>query len=153
MQAEKITKTDIEILSIRREDVKEFWPLVHFMVAEALNYSGGFATAADIKEDCISGHMQLFVAYGKEFEDEGNKVYAIAITRVTQLPNKKQLEGIICTGHRRELWQKPMAEMMELFAKQSDCNRISMLMRPGWKKIMQQFGWTMKHVEMQKELN
>jgi hypothetical protein len=29
-----------------------------------------------------------------------------------------------------------MAEMMELFAKQSDCDRISMLMRPGWKKIM-----------------
>jgi hypothetical protein len=153
MQAEKITKTDIEILSIRREDVKEFWPLVHFMVAEALTTVLALLLLQILERIVYQDICNYLLLMEKNLKMKETKVYAIAITRVTQLPNKKQLEGIICTGHRRELWQKPMAEMMELFAKQSDCNRISMLMRPGWKKIMGQFGWTMKHVEMQKELN
>jgi hypothetical protein len=43
MQAEKIIKHNIEILPISPTQVEEVWDLVHFMVAEAIKYSGNYA--------------------------------------------------------------------------------------------------------------
>lgn len=155
MQAEKITnlkKPKVDILPIKPEEISKYWPLADFMVREALKYSGQFAEAEDIKDALINAEMQLFLAFGHE-GDSVNKVFAVAVTRVTDLERLRQLEGIICTGTKRELWTEKMADMMELFAKQGECDRICMLMRPGWSKIMKEFGWEMKHIEMVKELN
>ena len=154
MQAENLTevpKPKIEILPIASKDINKYWPLVDFMIREALRFSGNFANVSDIKEALISGDMQLFIAFGHE-GDKLNKVFAVTVTRITDLDRLRQLEGIICTGAKRELWTSKMADMMEIFAKQAECDRICMLMRPGWSKVMKQFGWKMKHVEMVKEL-
>lgn len=154
MQVEKITnlkKPKIDILPIEPKDIDKYWPLADFMIREALRYSDDFATAEDIKDALHHAEMQLFIAFGHD-GDSQNKVYAVAVTRITDLERLRQLEGIICTGTRRELWTDKMADMMEIFAKQAECDRICMLMRPGWSKIMKQFGWKMKHVEMVKEI-
>ena len=154
MQVEKITnlkKPKIDILPIEPKDIDKYWPLADFMIREALRYSDDFATAEDIKDALHHAEMQLFIAFGHDGDGQ-NKVYAVAVTRITDLERLRQLEGIICTGTRRELWTDKMADMMEIFAKQAECDRICMLMRPGWSKIMKQFGWKMKHVEMVKEI-
>lgn len=154
MQVEKITnlkKPKIDILPIEPKDIDKYWPLADFMIREALRYSDDFATAEDIKDALHHAEMQLFIAFGHDGDGE-NKVYAVAVTRITDLERLRQLEGIICTGTRRELWTDKMADMMEIFAKQAECDRICMLMRPGWSKVMKQFGWKMKHVEMVKEI-
>jgi hypothetical protein len=64
----------------------------------------------------------------------------------------RQLEGIILTGEKRELWQDEMVSMVEHFAIQNDCKRLCILARPGWSKIVKQYGWKVKNVELQKEL-
>ena len=50
MQAEKIIKHNIEILPISTKQIEEIWGLVHFMIAEAIQYSGNYAEAKHIKE-------------------------------------------------------------------------------------------------------
>jgi len=153
MPVEKlIRKPKIDILPIEPKDVEKYWPLADFMVREALRYSGRFAEAEDIKEAIRHAEMQLFLAFGHE-GDGLNKVFAVTVTRITDLERLRQLEGIICTGTKRELWQEKMANMMEIFAKQGNCDRICMLMRPGWSRIMKEFGWQPKHIEMVKEIN
>ena len=154
MQVEKITdhkKPKVEILPIDSKDIDKYWPLAEFMIKEALRFSGGFATSDHIKEALEYAEMQLFLAFGHEGDDV-NKVFAVVVTRITELERLRQLEGIICTGTKRELWTAKMADMMEIFAKQGECDRICMLMRPGWSKVMKKFGWKMKHIEMVKEL-
>ena len=155
MQVEKITdhrKPKVDILPIEPKDIEKYWPLAEFMIREALRFSGQFATASDIKAALEDAEMQLFLAFGHE-GDNVNKVFAVVVTRITDLERLRQLEGIICTGTKRELWTAKMAAMMEIFAKQGECDRICMLMRPGWSKVMKQFGWKMKHVEMVKEIH
>jgi len=154
MQVEKITdhrKPKVDILPIEPKDIEKYWPLAEFMIREALRFSGQFATASDIKAALEDAEMQLFLAFGHE-GDNVNKVFAVVVTRITELERLRQLEGIICTGTKRELWTAKMADMMEIFAKQGECDRICMLMRPGWSKVMKKFGWKMKHIEMVKEL-
>ena len=50
MQAEKLIEKRVDVLHINSSDVERFWPLVNFMIAEALKYSGGFANAHHIKD-------------------------------------------------------------------------------------------------------
>jgi len=151
MQVEKLIKPNVEILPIEPQNIDKYWPLADFMVREALRYSGDFATSEDILDALKNAEMQLFIAFGHD-GDNANKVFAVAVTRITDLERLRQLEGIICTGTKRELWQDKMANMMEIFAKQAECDRICMLMRPGWSKVMKQYGWQPKHIEMVKEI-
>ena len=64
MQAEKLIEKRVDVLHINSSDVERFWPLVNFMIAEALKYSGGFANAHHIKDYLIEGSMQLFLVFG-----------------------------------------------------------------------------------------
>ena len=45
MQKQKLIKPQVDILSVEPQYIDKFWPLCDFMVAEALQYSGGFASA------------------------------------------------------------------------------------------------------------
>ena len=104
MQAERLIEKRVDVLHIHNHDVERFWPLVNFMIAEALKYSGGYANAYHIKDYLIEGSMQLFVVFGS---DDGvkQKVFGCLVTRITDQPNLRQLEGIILTGEKRELWR------------------------------------------------
>jgi len=152
MQAEKqLIEKKVSVLTIVAKDVERFWSLVHFMIAESLKYSGNFAKAEHIKKELMNGTMQLFMVFGS---DDGikNKVFGCLVTRITDQPNLRQLEGIILTGEKRELWQDEMANMIEHFAIQNDCKRLCMLARPGWSRVVKKYGWQVKHVELQKDL-
>ena len=151
MQAERLIEKRVDVLHIHNTDVERFWPLVNFMVAESLKYSGGAYSAYHVKDSLIDGSMQLFLVFGS---DDGlkQKVFGCLVTRITDQPNLRQLEGIILTGEKRELWQNEMVSMVEHFAIQNDCKRLCILARPGWSKIVKQYGWKVKNVELQKEL-
>ena len=49
MQKQKLIKPKVDILSVEPKYIDKFWPLCDFMVAEALQYSGGFADATSYK--------------------------------------------------------------------------------------------------------
>ena len=56
MQAEKLQHIDkkVSVLAIQPNDVERVWPLVHFLIAEALKFSGQYAEAHHIKENLIN---------------------------------------------------------------------------------------------------
>ena len=152
MQAKKITNNGIEVLQIIPSKVEDIWPLVHFMIAEALVYSGRYAEAEDIKQLLLSGDNQLFLVFGSE-EGETNKVYGVITTRIFENPNFKELQGLICTGKKMNLWEEKLINTLEKFAKVNGCKKVKAYMRPGYKKVMTKFGYKSRHVEFEKELN
>ncbi len=152
MQAEKIIKNDIEILPIIASKVEDIWSLVHFMIAEALVYSGRYAEPEDIKQLLLSGDNQLFLIFGSE-EGDTNKVYGVVTTRIFENPNFKELQGLICTGKKMNLWEEKLINTLETFAKVNDCKKFKAYMRPGYKKVMSKYGYKQRHIEFEKELN
>src|SRR6056300_1561063 len=152
MQAKKIINNDIEILPIIPSKVEDIWSLVHFMIAEALVYSGRYAEPEDIKQLLLSGDNQLFLIFGSE-NDESNKVYGVVTTRIFENPNFKELQGLICTGKKMHLWEEKLINALEQFAKVNGCKKIKAYMRPGYKKVMTKYGYKQRHVEFEKELS
>jgi len=152
MQAKKIINNGIEVLQIIPSKVEDIWPLVHFMIAEALVYSGRYAEAEDIKQLLLSGDNQLFLVFGSE-EGETNKVYGVITTRIFENPNFKELQGLICTGKKMNLWEEKLINTLEQFAKINECKKVKAYMRPGYKKVMSKYGYKSRHIEFEKELN
>ena len=152
MQAKKIINNDIEILPIIPSKVEDIWSLVHFMIAEALVYSGRYAEPEDIKQLLLSGDNQLFLVFGSEGE-ESNKVYGVVTTRIFENPNFKELQGLICTGKKMNLWEEKLINTLEQFARTNGCKKVKAYMRPGYKKVMPKYGYKSRHIEFEKELN
>ena len=152
MQTQKIIKNEIEVLPITPSKVEDIWDLVHFMIKEALVYSGGYAEPNDIKKLLLSGENQLFLVFGSEGE-ESNKVYGVVTTRIFNNPNFKELQGLICTGKKMNLWEEKLINTLETFAKVNGCKKVKAYMRPGYKKVMPKYGYKSRHVEFEKELN
>lgn len=154
MQVEKITKLhqpNIDILSINRKDIEKFWPLVQFMVMQGLKHSGNTYNAQDVKEELIHGSMQLFIAFGSDDGTE-NKLFMVCVSRMTDHPQKRQLEVVLLAGKKRELWEDNITLYLEEIAMANDCHRVCILARPGWKKLGDRHGYKMTNIEFTKEL-
>jgi len=78
--------------------------------------------------------------------------FALMVTRISELPNFKQLEAIICTGRKRHLWEDMLVSTVSKFGKLNNCKKLSFWCRPGWAKISKKWGWKVKHIQMEKDL-
>ena len=149
--AQKRIKPLVNVLPIEPKDIDRFWPLMEFMIAEALKYSGKYADSKHIYDLLLTDQMQMFIMFGND-EVQHSKVFGIAVTRIGELPNYNQLEIVICTGTRRELWEDKLVEEITKFAQQNDCKRLCIWARPGWEKVSKKWGWEKKHVQLVKDL-
>ena len=100
----KKIKPLVSVLPIEPKDIDRFWPLMEFMVTEALTFSGKYADAEWVFRELKKDVMQCWIMFGSD-ESEENKVFGVCIGRIASLPNYSQYEIIICTGKRRELWE------------------------------------------------
>jgi|TARA_A100001201_G_C4079689_1_gene198508 esterase/lipase superfamily enzyme len=145
-------KPNVNIVSVQPLEVSKYWLLAEFMVSEALKYSGGYADSKHIYDQLLTDQMQLFIMFGND-ETEHNKVFGIAVTRVGAMPNFNQLEIIICTGQRRDIWEDKFVSTITNFARQNDCKRLCIWARPGWERVSKKWGWKKQHVQLVKELD
>ena len=147
--SKKKIKPLVSVLPIEPKDIDRFWPLMEFMVSEALTFSGKYADAEWVFRELKKDVMQCWIMFGSD-ESEENKVFGVCIGRIASLPNYSQYEIIICTGKRRELWETNLVNEITNFAKHNDCKRLSIMARPGWERVSKQWGWKKKHVQLEK---
>jgi|TARA_R100000455_G_C6210266_1_gene78060 hypothetical protein len=150
-KVKQLTKPKIDIISIEPQYIDKFWPLCDFMIAEALQYSGGFASPHHIKDLLKKDEAQLFLAFGND-EEELNQVFALMVTRIAALPNFNQLEAIITTGKKRYLWEDALVSTVTKFAKLNNCKKLSFWCRPGWARVSKKWGWKVKHIQMERDV-
>ena len=146
--SKKRIKPLVSVLPIEPKDIERFWPLMEFMIAEALAFSGKYADAEYFFRELKKDVMQCWLMFGSD-ESEENKVFGVSIGRIAELPNYKQYEIVICTGKRREFWEDQLVKEITEFAKHNKCKRMSIMARPGWEKVSKKWGWKKKHVQLE----
>ena len=87
----KKIKPLVSVLAIEPKDIDRFWPLLEFMVSEALAFSGKYADAEWIFRELKKDIMQCWIMFGSD-ETEENKVFGVCIGRIAELPNYAQYE-------------------------------------------------------------
>jgi len=152
MQAKQINiKKEVNVLHIDNNSLEKYWTLVEFMLKEGLKYDGNPMDIKTLKEKIEKNELQLFMMFGSD-DGEKYKVFGVFVTRVTALPNYKQVEVILLKGEKRELWQNEVAEMLEHIAIQNDCKKVAIHARPGWQKFLNHKGFATKRYLYTKEI-
>ena len=55
------------------------------------------------------------------------------------------------TGRQRHKWQYLIKDI-EKFAQEEKCSVMELIARPGWQKILSQFGYKRTHVVLEKQI-
>jgi hypothetical protein len=139
----------IEPIYIPQELVEKVWTKVEPDVKSALERSGQYANSNHIKQHCLKNEMQLWMLWDKENKEE--KYHGVCITEVIQRPLIKVLNIRIMIGKNRHEWQKYI-KYIEDFAKQNGCDKMELIARPGWERVLKQFNYTKSHVVLDKNL-
>lgn len=152
MQAKQVKiKKGVNVLHVANEDLEKYWTLVEFMLKEGLRFDGNPMDIKTLKEMIVKNEVQLFMMFGSD-DGEKYKVFGVFVTRITKLPNYKQVEVILLKGEKRELWQDEVSEMLEHIAIQNDCKKVALHARPGWQKFLSHKGYATKRYLYTKEL-
>jgi len=139
----------VELIFIPQKLVEKVWIKVEPDVKSALERSGQYANSNHIKQHCLKNEMQLWILWNKENKDK--KYYGVVITEVIQRPLIKVLNIRIMVGNNRENWQHYIS-IIEDFAKQNGCDKMELIARPGWERVLKQFNYTKSHVVLDKNL-
>ena len=54
------------------------------------------------------------------------------------------------TGRHRDKWQH-LIKHVEEFAWKNNCDLLELVARPGWKKVLKQYGYKESHVLLEKK--
>ena len=141
----------INLVGIPKENFEASWSRVEQSVTEALIRSGGYANSNHFKEWCIDSKCQLWILWDAEEPIAEKKYYGVVITEVIQRPLQKCFYIRIMTGHHREKWQH-LVKHLEKFALDNNCDKMELIARPGWERVLRNFRYKKSHVLLEKQL-
>ena len=136
----------IEQVLIPTNKVEQVWSFAVKDVADALARSNGYARAEHIKKDILDNKMQLWILW----ESETKEYYGVCVTEIIQRPLQRCLNIKIMTGRHRDKWQH-LIKYVEEFAWKNNCDLLELVARPGWKKVLKQYGYKESHVLLEKK--
>ena len=136
----------IEQVLIPTNKVEQVWSFAVKDVADALARSNGYARAEHIKKDILDNKMQLWILW----ESETKEYYGVCVTEIIQRPLQRCLNIKIMTGRHCDKWQH-LIKHVEEFAWKNNCDLLELVARPGWKKVLKQYGYKESHVLLEKK--
>ena len=136
----------IEQVLIPTNKVEQVWSFAVKDIADALARSNGYARAEHIKKEILDNKMQLWILW----DSETKEYYGVCVTEIIQRPLQRCLNIKIMKGRHRDKWQH-LIKHVEEFAWQNNCDLLELVARPGWKKVLKQYGYKESHVLLEKK--
>jgi hypothetical protein len=107
-------------------------------IEDALDKGDNTHGFVDVVDGVMSGKMQLWPG------EEG-----CAVTEIVVYPNKKVLHVFLAGGKLEQITN--MHNDAVVWAKAQGCEGMTIAGRPGWKKILDKYGWRQQFVTLSKE--
>jgi|TARA_R100000773_G_C4221190_1_gene120172 IS1 family transposase len=142
----------VELVYIPPDHIEKVWVQVENDITKALIRSGGYANSNHFKDNCLKKIFQLWILWDKEHKETNDKYFGVVITEIIQRPLQKCLNIRIMTGKHREKWQH-LIKHIEDFARKEKCDRMELIARPGWERVLRNFKYNKSHVLLEKKLN
>jgi len=128
---------------------------ISFVLPSLMNYltksefwTRGRANVDDIVRFLFTGQMQLWAI----FDQETQQIHAFIITEIKQYPQSKMFVWQYGAGEIGvlEATNTLVVETIEKAAKDSGCEGMEIMGRPGWRREAKRFGFTSETVMYEK---
>ena len=141
----------MKLVRIPIEELDNVWGIVDKDIRNALAYSGQLTNSEFVLDHAKQGKFQVCVLWDKTKPTANEKYFGVVVTELIKRQLGKVCHIYIMTGRQRHKWQFLVKDIEE-FAKNEGCQMMELIARPGWKKILNNFGYGMTHVVLEKKI-
>ena len=140
----------MELVRIPTQELDKAWGLVDKDIRQALAYSSQLTDSNFVFEIAKQNKFQIWVLWDKQ-QKEQNKYFGVVVTEIIKRKLGKVCHIYIMTGRQRHKWQYLIKDIEE-FAKNEGCLMMELIARPGWQKVLNNFGYKRTHVVLEKKI-
>ncbi len=135
-----------KLIGIPANMLTDAWASVEPFIVKACAASNGRFVPSDFAKAIADRDMQL---WGEQKED--GRLCAAGITRIVKYPHFPVSEFLICVGDNMAEWRDHMS-IIEDWARAQGCKQNHLYARPGWARVMKQYGYEHTHSLLEKVL-
>jgi hypothetical protein len=140
----------MDLVRIPTKELDKVWSLIEKDIKNALAYSSQLTDSQFVYELSKQNKYQIWVLWDKN-QDNNNKYFGVVVTEIIKRKLGKVCHIYIMTGRQRHKWQYLIKDIEE-FAKKEDCQMMELIARPGWQKVLNNFGYKKTHVVLEKKI-
>ena len=141
----------MELVRIPTKELDKVWGLIEKDIKQALLYSGQLSDAEFVLDTAKQGKFQVWILWDKSQKITTDKYFGVVITELIQRKLGKVCHIYLMTGKQRHKWQYLIKDI-EKFAKEEKCLMLELIARPGWQKVLNQFGYKKTHIVLEKKI-
>ena len=141
----------MNLVRIPTKELDKVWSLVEKDIRQALLYSGQLTNSDFVLQTAKQDKFQVWVLWDKKQKTTLDKYFGVVVTELIQRQLGKVCHVYIMTGRQRQKWQH-LVKVVEDFAKENKCQMVELIARPGWQKVMNNFGFKRTHVVLEKQI-
>ena len=141
----------MELVRIPTKELDKVWGLIEKDIRKALLFSGQLSDSAFVLKTAKEGKFQIWILWDKVQKTSVEKYFGVVITEIVEKPLGKVCHIFMMTGRQRHKWQY-LVKDIEKFAKEEKCSMMELIARPGWQKVLNQFGYKRTHVVLEKQI-
>ena len=141
----------MNLVRIPTKELDKVWSLIEKDIRQALLYSGQLTNSDFVLQTAKQDKFQVWVLWDKKQKTTLDKYFGVVVTELIQRQLGKVCHIYIMTGKQRNKWQH-LVKVIEDFAKENKCQMLELIARPGWKKVMNNFGYKKTHVVLEKQI-
>ena len=141
----------MELVRIPTKELDKVWGLIEKDIRKSLLYSGQLSDSAFVLQTAKEGKFQVWILWDKKQKTTLDKYFGLVITEIIQKPLGKICHIYMMTGRQRNKWQHLIKDIEE-FAKNENCLMLELIARPGWQKVLNNFGYKRTHIVLEKQI-
>jgi type II secretory pathway component PulJ len=141
----------MELVRIPTQELDKVWSLIEKDIRKALLYSGQLTDSDFVLETAKQNKFQIWILWDKKRRKAIDKYFGVVVTEIMERKLGKVCHIFIMTGRQRLKWQHLISDIEE-FARKENCLNMELIARPGWKKVLNQFGYKPTHIVLEKEI-
>lgn len=108
------------------DELAERWRDIAPLIARSTRRAGGAYEPVDVLRAAFAGQFGIWLC-----EVDGD-IRATIVTEIKQYPRRRALEMIFAGGQNMSLWIEPAVKAIDQHARDTGCQCITSLGRPGW---------------------
>ena len=141
----------MELVKVPTKELDKVWGLIKKDITQSLLFSGQLSNAEFVLKTAKEGKFQIWILWDKLQKINVEKYFGVVITEIIEKPLGKVCHIFMMTGRQRHKWQY-LVKDIEKFAKEEKCSMMELITRPGWQKVLNQFGYKRTHVVLEKQI-
>ena len=135
------------ISAVPVEQIPSVWPVVGPILRKAADTTGPRFSEMDIFDHLIDGVLALWVVIDEE------EIVAALTTRIVAYNKCKALSIDWVGGSRMREWMNNALDILEKYARDSDCKRLEGYGRKAWGRALAKRCWEPDYIAYKMELD